>query len=196
MSLGEMWCSFCSAKQDFIPSYVTYHYFRSKGWVPKIGIKYGTDWGKMFFYKFTSSSLSSSQFLTCQCCLRHLQKLSNHNTNLKYLQSNILLFLKFSLQKLFVFSTLQGGYAFLSLKVRGKIVFRIYIQTVLLRVSLNFIQINWIRTDPRAANTVKNCLCTGVCSVIQSLHKWLSHHVWKQMEDFHVDSLHGLSCVE
>ncbi|XP_068705335.1 tRNA-splicing endonuclease subunit Sen2-like [Montipora foliosa] len=44
MSLSEMWCSFCAAKQDFIPSYVTYHYFRSKGWIPKVGIKYGADW--------------------------------------------------------------------------------------------------------------------------------------------------------
>ncbi|XP_078383132.1 tRNA-splicing endonuclease subunit Sen2-like isoform X2 [Oculina patagonica] len=43
MSLSEMWCAFCEAKQDFIPNYITYHYFRSKGWVPKMGIKYGTD---------------------------------------------------------------------------------------------------------------------------------------------------------
>ncbi|XP_044181935.1 tRNA-splicing endonuclease subunit Sen2-like isoform X1 [Acropora millepora] len=44
MSLREMWYSFCAAKKDFISSYVTYHYFRSKGWVPKVGLKYGTDW--------------------------------------------------------------------------------------------------------------------------------------------------------
>lgn len=47
MSLSEMWCTFCEAKQDFIPNYIAYHYFRSKGWVPKLGIKYGTDLGKL-----------------------------------------------------------------------------------------------------------------------------------------------------
>ncbi|XP_067045741.1 LOW QUALITY PROTEIN: tRNA-splicing endonuclease subunit Sen2-like [Acropora muricata] len=44
MSLREMWCSFCAAKKDFISSYVTYHYFRSKGWVPMVGLNYGTFW--------------------------------------------------------------------------------------------------------------------------------------------------------
>lgn len=43
LSLSQMWCAFCGAKQEFIPNYVSYHYFRSKGWVPKLGIKYGTD---------------------------------------------------------------------------------------------------------------------------------------------------------
>ena len=47
MSLSEMWGSFCIAKRNFLPSYITYHYFRSKGWVPKIGIKYATDFGKI-----------------------------------------------------------------------------------------------------------------------------------------------------
>ena len=41
-----MWTKFCQAKKDFIPCYTVYHYFRSKGWVPKSGIKYGTDFGK------------------------------------------------------------------------------------------------------------------------------------------------------
>jgi len=43
MSLSEMWHTFCEAKQEFISNYIAYHYFRSKGWVPKLGIKYGTD---------------------------------------------------------------------------------------------------------------------------------------------------------
>lgn len=47
MSLSEMWHTFCEAKQEFIPNYIAYHYFRSKGWVPKLGIKYGTDLGKL-----------------------------------------------------------------------------------------------------------------------------------------------------
>ncbi|XP_030633503.1 tRNA-splicing endonuclease subunit Sen2 [Chanos chanos] len=41
--ISEVWKLFCSVQANFESTYVVYHYFRSKGWVPKSGIKYGTD---------------------------------------------------------------------------------------------------------------------------------------------------------
>jgi tRNA-splicing endonuclease subunit Sen2 len=43
LSLDGMWQLFCKSQKDFIQKYVTYHYFRSKGWVVKTGIKFGGD---------------------------------------------------------------------------------------------------------------------------------------------------------
>ncbi|XP_076084588.1 tRNA-splicing endonuclease subunit Sen2-like isoform X2 [Mytilus galloprovincialis] len=41
--LTEMWETFSSKQQTFIPNYIAYHYYRSKGWVPKTGLKFGSD---------------------------------------------------------------------------------------------------------------------------------------------------------
>ncbi|OWF38859.1 tRNA-splicing endonuclease subunit Sen2-like [Mizuhopecten yessoensis] len=43
LDLSTMWMRFCEAQQNFLPNYVVYHYFRSLGWVPKSGLKFGTD---------------------------------------------------------------------------------------------------------------------------------------------------------
>ncbi|KXJ11368.1 tRNA-splicing endonuclease subunit Sen2 [Exaiptasia diaphana] len=43
LSIGDLWREFSQVKKNFIPCYIAYHYYRSKGWVPKCGIKYGTD---------------------------------------------------------------------------------------------------------------------------------------------------------
>lgn len=43
LSILQVWRTFRSAQPDFEIAYAAYHYFRSKGWVPKSGIKYGTD---------------------------------------------------------------------------------------------------------------------------------------------------------
>ncbi|XP_067287160.1 tRNA-splicing endonuclease subunit Sen2 [Pseudorasbora parva] len=43
LSVAQVWAMFCSLQPNFSSSYAAYHYFRSKGWVPKSGIKYGTD---------------------------------------------------------------------------------------------------------------------------------------------------------
>ena len=61
-----MWCAFCEAKQEFIPNYVSYHYFRSKGWVPKMGIKYGTDLGKVSYTIVCMSVDEIRKFLLLQ----------------------------------------------------------------------------------------------------------------------------------
>ncbi|NWS74811.1 SEN2 endonuclease, partial [Crotophaga sulcirostris] len=39
----KLWEFFTEVKPDFRTTYMAYHYFRSKGWVPKVGLKYGTD---------------------------------------------------------------------------------------------------------------------------------------------------------
>ncbi|XP_075039262.1 tRNA-splicing endonuclease subunit Sen2 isoform X2 [Mixophyes fleayi] len=39
----KLWEVFNAAQQNFPTSYMAYQHFRSKGWVPKVGLKYGTD---------------------------------------------------------------------------------------------------------------------------------------------------------
>ncbi|XP_058647237.1 tRNA-splicing endonuclease subunit Sen2 [Onychostoma macrolepis] len=43
LSVAQVWTVFRSRQPNFCSSYAAYHYFRSKGWVPKSGVKYGTD---------------------------------------------------------------------------------------------------------------------------------------------------------
>lgn len=43
LDINSAWFYFCKEKPDFIQKYVVYHYYRSKGWVVKPGIKYGGD---------------------------------------------------------------------------------------------------------------------------------------------------------
>ncbi|TSK45806.1 tRNA-splicing endonuclease subunit Sen2 [Bagarius yarrelli] len=43
LSILQLWGMFRSVQPNFEMTYAAYHYFRSKGWVPKSGIKYGTD---------------------------------------------------------------------------------------------------------------------------------------------------------
>lgn len=43
MSIDSTWLYFCKEDKNFIQKYVVYHYFRSKGWVVKPGLKYGGD---------------------------------------------------------------------------------------------------------------------------------------------------------
>ncbi|NWH56797.1 SEN2 endonuclease, partial [Geococcyx californianus] len=43
LTILKLWEFFSEVKPDFRTTYMAYHYFRSKGWVPKVGLKYGTD---------------------------------------------------------------------------------------------------------------------------------------------------------
>lgn len=43
LDINNAWLYFCKEKTDFLQKYVVYHYYRSKGWVVKPGIKYGGD---------------------------------------------------------------------------------------------------------------------------------------------------------
>ncbi|RDD38571.1 tRNA-splicing endonuclease subunit Sen2 [Trichoplax sp. H2] len=49
LEITELWRKCCQANPNFIPNYIAYHYYRSKGWVPKCGIKYGTHF--LLYYK-------------------------------------------------------------------------------------------------------------------------------------------------
>ncbi|XP_041048405.1 tRNA-splicing endonuclease subunit Sen2 isoform X1 [Carcharodon carcharias] len=43
LSILKLWEIFSLIQPGFKTNYMGYHYFRSKGWVPKTGLKYGTD---------------------------------------------------------------------------------------------------------------------------------------------------------
>ncbi|XP_062441433.1 tRNA-splicing endonuclease subunit Sen2 [Rhea pennata] len=43
LTILKLWEVFSEVKPGFKTTYMAYHYFRSKGWVPKVGLKYGTD---------------------------------------------------------------------------------------------------------------------------------------------------------
>ncbi|XP_029047607.1 tRNA-splicing endonuclease subunit Sen2 isoform X1 [Osmia bicornis bicornis] len=43
LDIDSAWHFFCKADKNFVQKYVVYHYFRSKGWVVKPGLKYGGD---------------------------------------------------------------------------------------------------------------------------------------------------------
>ncbi|KAM9326845.1 tRNA-splicing endonuclease subunit Sen2 [Gastrophryne carolinensis] len=43
LTIQKLWEVFCAAQNNFHTSYMVYHHLRSKGWVPKVGLKYGTD---------------------------------------------------------------------------------------------------------------------------------------------------------
>ncbi|KAK3594836.1 hypothetical protein CHS0354_002887 [Potamilus streckersoni] len=43
MTLSAMWQKFSNSQSRFVPKYIAYHHFRSKGWVPKSGLKFGAD---------------------------------------------------------------------------------------------------------------------------------------------------------
>jgi len=61
MDLVRMWRAFCHISSEFPEHYVAYHNFRSKGWVPKTGLKYGTDFGRhaYIFYIFIADFVVS-----------------------------------------------------------------------------------------------------------------------------------------
>ncbi|XP_015275739.1 PREDICTED: tRNA-splicing endonuclease subunit Sen2 [Gekko japonicus] len=43
LSILKLWEFFSEVQPNFRTTYMAYHYFRCKGWVPKVGLKYGTD---------------------------------------------------------------------------------------------------------------------------------------------------------
>lgn len=44
LTVTAMWQKFSRAEANFIVNYVAYHYYRSKGWTVKSGLKYGGDY--------------------------------------------------------------------------------------------------------------------------------------------------------
>lgn len=49
LSVNDCWKIFSDSSNRFVEKYVVYHYFRSKGYVVKPGIKFGGDYCKAFF---------------------------------------------------------------------------------------------------------------------------------------------------
>ncbi|XP_057561271.1 tRNA-splicing endonuclease subunit Sen2 isoform X3 [Hippopotamus amphibius kiboko] len=43
LTIVKLWSAFAVVQPAFRTTYMAYHHFRSKGWVPKAGLKYGTD---------------------------------------------------------------------------------------------------------------------------------------------------------
>ncbi|XP_045417522.1 tRNA-splicing endonuclease subunit Sen2-like [Lemur catta] len=43
LMIVKLWEAFSVVQPTLRTTYMAYHYFRSKGWVPKVGLKYGTD---------------------------------------------------------------------------------------------------------------------------------------------------------
>ncbi|XP_052762964.1 tRNA-splicing endonuclease subunit Sen2-like isoform X2 [Mya arenaria] len=55
IKIAAFWRKMCERQGRFLPHYVAYHYFRSKGWVPRSGLLFGTDFvlyrvGPPFFH--------------------------------------------------------------------------------------------------------------------------------------------------
>jgi tRNA splicing endonuclease len=71
LSLAGMWQLFCKAQKDFVQKYVTYHYFRSKGWVVKPGVKFGGDFCKLEFYVTFSCRWYVIKTKLWSCGMRH-----------------------------------------------------------------------------------------------------------------------------
>jgi tRNA-splicing endonuclease subunit Sen2 len=44
MSVEQCWNEFQQVQPRFVYTYASYHYYRSLGWTPRNGMKYGTDW--------------------------------------------------------------------------------------------------------------------------------------------------------
>ena len=49
LEVAQLWKKCRQANEKFLPNYIAYHYYRSKGWVPRCGIKYGTNF--LLYYK-------------------------------------------------------------------------------------------------------------------------------------------------
>ncbi|XP_055412918.1 tRNA-splicing endonuclease subunit Sen2 isoform X3 [Bubalus kerabau] len=51
LTIMKLWNAFSTVQPTFRTTYMAYHHFRSKGWVPKPGLKYGTDLRAFFCVK-------------------------------------------------------------------------------------------------------------------------------------------------
>lgn len=49
LTTEQIWKLFLNTQPDFVHKYIVYHYFRSKEWVVKSGLKYGSDFRKYYY---------------------------------------------------------------------------------------------------------------------------------------------------
>jgi tRNA-splicing endonuclease subunit Sen2 len=50
LNINKLWAKLCNLDSSFPFKYAVYHKLRSKGWVVKNGIKYGSDFSKYIYY--------------------------------------------------------------------------------------------------------------------------------------------------
>ncbi|KAK3088545.1 hypothetical protein FSP39_020418 [Pinctada imbricata] len=77
--LSGMWKIFCQRRKNFVPKYIAYHYYRSKGWVPKSGLKFGSDFviykeGPAFYHSSYSVILRMVDSETLTTCTGYPQR--------------------------------------------------------------------------------------------------------------------------
>ena len=76
LSISQQWSLFCSKLPYFPIMYAAYHYFRSKGWVPKEGIRYGSDF---LLYRKGPPYYHASYITVVQCICAETLKPLNYN---------------------------------------------------------------------------------------------------------------------
>lgn len=62
LNIEDCWNLFSESESNFVHKYVVYHYFRSKGYVVKPGIKFGGDYCKFFSFPIEDFVLTSSEY--------------------------------------------------------------------------------------------------------------------------------------
>ena len=79
LSIMKQWSYFCSTSSLFPILYAAYHHFRSKGWVPKDGIRYGADF---LLYRKGPPYYHASYIVVVKCvCAESLKPLGYNVTN-------------------------------------------------------------------------------------------------------------------
>ncbi|KAM9963912.1 hypothetical protein ACTFIW_005553 [Dictyostelium discoideum] len=76
MTIQECWKEFQTNESSFISKYITYHYFRSLGWIPRSGIKYGCDY---ILYKLKPDLIHAQYGIIIQN--RNEQSTNNNDNN-------------------------------------------------------------------------------------------------------------------
>ncbi|GAB1610832.1 tRNA-splicing endonuclease subunit Sen2-like [Argonauta hians] len=66
LKLSELWKTLYQRRPDFLPKYVAYHYYRSQGWIPKPGLKFGSEYilykeGQLYYHATYSVLVSLLQ---------------------------------------------------------------------------------------------------------------------------------------
>lgn len=62
LNIDDCWNLFAESESNFVHKYVVYHYFRSKGYVVKPGIKFGGDYCKFFSFPIEDFVLALSKY--------------------------------------------------------------------------------------------------------------------------------------
>eukprot|EP01132_Coremiostelium_polycephalum_P001948 gene1948-2384_t len=78
MTIDECWNVFSKEEPNFLANYIGYHYFRSIGWVPKSGIKYGCDF---VLYKMKPDLIHAQYGVAIQYYKNNSKRTNNNNNS-------------------------------------------------------------------------------------------------------------------